>query len=89
MRHQLSFAKTLTEPSGSDGVDPFDNPLEVSISTNSSGPLNIVATVCSAVGSGALCLYVRHRMPCSLPLTIVERRARATTPTWPRARMCK
>jgi hypothetical protein len=37
---------------GSDGVDGTNNPLEVSITTNSTGPLNIVATVCSLAESG-------------------------------------
>jgi hypothetical protein len=40
---------------GSDGVDPTNNPLEVSITTNSTGPLNLIATVRSLAESSEPC----------------------------------
>ena len=84
------FVEALTDRPDSDGVDPFDNPLLVSISTNSTGPLNLVATVGSLTGGGGgrYSLLLR-RTPRSPRLTTSERKARATPPTWPRVPMCK
>jgi hypothetical protein len=47
--------EALTNRPGSDGVDATNNPLEVSITTNSTGPLNIAATVCPLTKSGQPC----------------------------------
>ena len=50
----LSPRLGLTSP-GSDGVDTTGNPLQVSITTNTTGPLNLVATVSSPAGRGGWC----------------------------------
>ena len=47
--------EALTNSPDSDGVDATNNPLEVSITTNSTGPLNIVATVRALAESGEPC----------------------------------
>ena len=44
MRHP-AFVEASTDHPDSDGVDYGGNPLEVSITTNSTGPLNLVALV--------------------------------------------
>jgi len=45
-------SRLLADHPGSDGVDYGGNPLEVSITTNSTGPLNMVALVSPPVKGG-------------------------------------
>lgn len=49
------FTQELADRPYSDGVDYGANPLEVSITTNSTGPLNLVALVSTLVESGGQC----------------------------------
>jgi hypothetical protein len=60
VRRLTSFAEALIDHLhlDSDGVDSTGNPLLVSISTNTTGTLNLIATVSPTAGSDILILII-------------------------------